>query len=282
MSLIPLIWPFTCTKSFSPLTLKYSSRPLQVILLPLISFTSMFRGLRSHGTRTFRLFRKSPSISGPRRQTQRIRIIHLEASRFTPESKRSFQLTKRFPRYSKLYLQSFRQSGGWWPPWGRGEASGSRRCWWSRSGCVYVRSAAPRAGSPRSTAQTCQSGEGQFGLDGSVCVRYWCLYHPDRPSVSSPRTSCLPPVRRETRTGSSSLGQGKSGTEKDTEPFNWSSGTVLLNLSAFGNVLPWHFKKLYIQEKMNDGTWNGLRNVSSMASLPYSVKSWNNSERILI
>lgn len=46
------------------LTLKYSSRPLQVILLPLISFMSMFWGLRSHGTRTFRLFRKSPSISG--------------------------------------------------------------------------------------------------------------------------------------------------------------------------------------------------------------------------
>lgn len=45
------------------LTLKYSTRPLQVILLPLISFTSMLRGLRSHGTRTFRLFKKSPSIS---------------------------------------------------------------------------------------------------------------------------------------------------------------------------------------------------------------------------
>lgn len=49
--------------SFVP-TLKYSTRPLQVILLPLISFMSMLRGLRSHGTRTFRLFKKSPSISG--------------------------------------------------------------------------------------------------------------------------------------------------------------------------------------------------------------------------
>lgn len=45
------------------MTLKYSTRPLQVILLPLISFTSMLRGLRSHGTRTFRLFMNSPSIS---------------------------------------------------------------------------------------------------------------------------------------------------------------------------------------------------------------------------
>lgn len=52
-------------------TLKYSTRPRQVILLPLISFTSMFWGLRSHGTSTFRLLRKSPSISGWRDQTER-------------------------------------------------------------------------------------------------------------------------------------------------------------------------------------------------------------------
>lgn len=53
--------------SFVP-TLKYSTRPLQVMLLPLISFRSMLRGLRSHGTRTFRLFKKSPSISGRGRE----------------------------------------------------------------------------------------------------------------------------------------------------------------------------------------------------------------------
>lgn len=68
MSLNFLILNFHSYKQIfrHPPTLKYSSRPLQVILLPLISFTSMFRGLRSHGTRTFRLFRKSPSISGRR------------------------------------------------------------------------------------------------------------------------------------------------------------------------------------------------------------------------
>lgn len=54
---------FILTRSFA-LTLKYSTRPRQVILLPLISFTSMLRGLSSQGTRTFRLFMNSPSISG--------------------------------------------------------------------------------------------------------------------------------------------------------------------------------------------------------------------------
>lgn len=52
------------------------------------------------------------------------------------------------------HLWSSHQSAGWWPLWGRGEASGNRRCWWSRSGCVYARSAAPRAGSLRSAPQT--------------------------------------------------------------------------------------------------------------------------------
>lgn len=75
-----------------PLTLKYSSRPLHVILLPLISFTSMFRGLRSHGTRTFRLFRKSPSISGRGGKPQRIRILDLEASK--PEGNRTLRLAR--------------------------------------------------------------------------------------------------------------------------------------------------------------------------------------------
>lgn len=59
-------WPRPCGP-----TLKYSTRPRQVILLPLISFTSMLWGLRSHGTSTFRLLRKSPSISGWRDQTER-------------------------------------------------------------------------------------------------------------------------------------------------------------------------------------------------------------------
>lgn len=45
------------------LTLKYSSRPLQVILLPLISLTSRFLGLSNHGTSTFRLPMNSESIS---------------------------------------------------------------------------------------------------------------------------------------------------------------------------------------------------------------------------
>lgn len=54
---------FNLTRRSFALTLKYSTRPLQVILLPLISFTSMLPGLSSHGTRIFRLFKKSPSIS---------------------------------------------------------------------------------------------------------------------------------------------------------------------------------------------------------------------------
>lgn len=53
-----------------------------------------------------------------------------------------------------VYLQFFHQSVGWWPLWGPGEASGNRRCWWSRSGCVYARSAALRAGSLRSAPRT--------------------------------------------------------------------------------------------------------------------------------
>lgn len=57
------------------LTLKYSTRPLQVILLPLISFTSMLRGLRSQGTRTFRLFVNSASISSWGRGRQDVKVI---------------------------------------------------------------------------------------------------------------------------------------------------------------------------------------------------------------
>lgn len=53
-----------------------------------------------------------------------------------------------------VYLQFFHQSVGWWPLWGPGEASGNRRCWWSRSGCVYARSAALHAGSLRSAPRT--------------------------------------------------------------------------------------------------------------------------------
>lgn len=45
------------------LTLKYSTRPRQVILFPLISLTSRFLGLNSHGIRIFKFLMKSSSIS---------------------------------------------------------------------------------------------------------------------------------------------------------------------------------------------------------------------------
>lgn len=47
----------------------------------------------------------------------------------------------------------------------------------------------------------------------------------DRPSVSSPGTSCLLLVRRETRTGNSSLERGKSwtGSENISDQFEFSA-----------------------------------------------------------
>lgn len=44
-------------------TLKYSSRPRQVILFPLISLTSRLSGLRSHGISIFKFLMNSSSIS---------------------------------------------------------------------------------------------------------------------------------------------------------------------------------------------------------------------------
>lgn len=44
-------------------TLKYSSRPRQVILFPLISLISRLSGLRSHGIRIFKFLMNSSSIS---------------------------------------------------------------------------------------------------------------------------------------------------------------------------------------------------------------------------
>lgn len=64
--------------------------------------------------------------------------------------------------------------------------------------------------------------------------------------------------------------QENQGLRRTRNHSECNSGTILTNVPDRGNPSAFH-----IQEKMRNGTWKGLRNVSSMASLPYSVKSCN-------
>lgn len=152
------------------------------------------------------------------------------------------------------HLWSSHQSAGWWPLWGRGEASGNRRCWWSRSGCVYARSAAPRAGSLRSAPQTpphvssCRRALVWFTLY-TDCLKLHVAgdtfnitadvtgMKVNWPSVASQGTSCLPPVRRGTHMESSSLELGKSWTKG--QKTNWDPDAC--SLSKTLSVIIWTF-----------------------------------------
>lgn len=70
LSVLP---PFSRNKStFSERnTLKYSTRPRQVMWFPLISLTSRFSGLRSQGIKIFKFLMNSSSISGKKKEIKR-------------------------------------------------------------------------------------------------------------------------------------------------------------------------------------------------------------------
>lgn len=134
---------------------------------------------------------------------------------------------------SDKHLGVAHRSVGWWPPWGLGGASRSRRCWWNRSGCVSGHSAAPHAGSLRSRVKwnshhksinmvnLAPSGahlwyytKYVFNYESIPMVPVimtrqscWCNLWP---SVSFPGTSSLLPGHKRTHKESSSPAPGRS------------------------------------------------------------------------
>lgn len=92
------------------------------------------------------------------------------------------------------------------------------------------------------------------------------------PLVFSPGTSFLPLVHRETRMENSSLLPRKSLTRKNNI---LSLHKYLSPVCSFYLVSNRNFNlNSCVLRGIYVNTWNGLRNVSSMASLPYSVKSY--------
>lgn len=99
--------------SMSLLTLKYSTRSLQVTLDPLISFSTKFSGASSNGIKFRSSFLNSSSISSKIQSIARKRwlVFNLVSPKGTliahnPSKSTASQLGAAFLRYSKAYIHN--------------------------------------------------------------------------------------------------------------------------------------------------------------------------------
>lgn len=141
--------------------------------------------------------------------------------RSSPSISHSKNYNKDMPA-SVFHLWAVRQSEGWSPPSGPGEAAGSRRCWRSRSGCASGRSAAPRVGSASPERRRRHVTSSQIPSSVKRLKDRW-----HQPAAASPGSWGLPPGRTGARRGNSSLWSGTSESEHTEIPVSSLKNTFV-------------------------------------------------------